>query len=86
MYDNIHIMSKSASIDIKTAEKLVREIESFEEIKKHILQLLPEEVIPYGSKLWWEKEMIGGEEIIKKGKYKVYKNPQLLISDLHKGI
>ena len=74
-------MSKAVSIDTKTAEKLVREIESFEEVKKYILQLLPEDVIPDGSKLWWEKEIISGEEEIKKGDYKIYKNAELLLSE-----
>jgi len=78
-------MSKAISIDTKLAEKLLREIESFEEIKKHILQLIPEDVIPYGSKLWWEKEMINGEAAIKKGEYKIYKSTKLLLADLHKG-
>ena len=75
-------MNKTASIDIKTAEKLVREIEGFEELKKHILKLLPEDVIPKGSNLWWEKEMLDGEEDIKKGNYTIVSDKKELMGHL----
>lgn len=61
-------MAKSVTITNATAKKLVQEIERFEEIKTRILRLVPEEFIPYGSKLWWEKEIHEAEEEMKTGK------------------
>ncbi|OGE18344.1 hypothetical protein A2769_01505 [Candidatus Daviesbacteria bacterium RIFCSPHIGHO2_01_FULL_37_27] len=79
-------MTKSITIDNTTAKKIIKDLESFEILKASILNLLPEGVFSYGSKLWWEKETLVGEEEIKKGKYKTYKNTHSLIDDLHKGI
>lgn len=61
-------MAKAATIDTNTAKKLVRELEKFEEFKKQVLMLVPEEVIPYGSRLWWEKSELEATEDIKKGR------------------
>ncbi|HUQ85222.1 MAG TPA: hypothetical protein VM077_02760 [Candidatus Limnocylindrales bacterium] len=61
-------MAKAATIDTNTAKKLVKELEQFEEFKKHVLMLIPEEIIPYGSKLWWEKSELEATEDIKKGR------------------
>lgn len=74
------------SINTTTARKLVIELERFEQLKSHILRLLPDGTIPYGSKLWWEKEVLNGEEEIEKDKFKTYKTSDTLIEDLHKGV
>lgn len=79
-------MARLITVNTSTAKKLVNELEQLEELKKHILRLLPDGVLPHGSKLWWEKEVLQGEEEIKKGEFKTYKNVKSLISDLHKGI
>lgn len=78
-------MTKSATINTATAKKLAAQLEQFEELKTHILRLLPDGIIPYGSKLWWEKETLIGDESITNGEFKSYKNPKALIADLHKG-
>ncbi len=77
-------MAKVLSIDINTAKKIISDLEQLEELKRRILRFLPEEIIPYGSRLWWDKEIITGEEEIKKREFKTYKNPKTLLSDLHK--
>ncbi|MBI2074463.1 MAG: hypothetical protein HYT83_01355 [Candidatus Levybacteria bacterium] len=79
-------MSKSTTIDTTVIKKLINELEHLEELKLHILRIIPEDMLPYGSKLWWEKEVLNGEEEIKKGKFKTYKNAKMLIADLRKGI
>lgn len=79
-------MAKTIVIDTNIAKKLVVELERFEELKNHVLRLLPEEVVPYGSKLWWTKEILSGEADIKKKKYKMYTDAKDLILDLHKGL
>ena len=79
-------MTKAITIDNTTAKKIVKELESLEALKASILNLLPEGIFSYGSKFWWEKEILAGEDDIKKGKYKTYKNADLLIDDLHRGI
>ncbi len=61
-------MSKTTSLDTATAKKLIRELERFDEFKSQVLQLIPEEMIPYGSKLWWEKSEFEATEDIKKGR------------------
>lgn len=63
-------MAKSVTITHTTAKKLIQEIERFEEMKVRILRLIPEELIPYGSKLWWEKEILEAEKEIRSGKFK----------------
>ncbi len=73
-------MAKAVTIDTNTAKKLVKELEHFEEFKKHVLMLLPEELIPYGSKLWWEKSELEATEDIKKGRVAELKS----IDDLDK--
>ncbi len=60
-------MAKALSIDTNTAKKLVNELEQFEEFKKRVLRLIPQEVISKGSKLWWEKAELEADEDIKKG-------------------
>ncbi len=79
-------MAKTATINAATAKKIIAGFEEFEELKKQVLLLIPEKFIPYGSKLWWQKEVLGGEDEIRKGKVKEYRNAKSLISDLHKGI
>ncbi len=79
-------MSKTLIIDSATAKKIIKELERLENLKTNLLILLPEAVIPYGSKLWWEKEVLKGELVIKKGKFKTYTSSKDLISDLHQGI
>jgi len=40
---------------------------------KEIKKLLKKSLPAYGSDAWWEKEIISGEEQIKKGRFKNYK-------------
>lgn len=61
-------MAKAVTIDTSTAKKLVKELEHFEKVKTRILSLLPGDMVPYGSKLWWEKEELEADEDIKKGR------------------
>jgi hypothetical protein len=61
-------MAKSVTIDTNTAKKLVRELERFEKFKMHALRIIPQDVIPSGSKLWWEKAELEADEDIKKGR------------------
>ncbi|HSW47695.1 MAG TPA: hypothetical protein VLG67_01320 [Candidatus Saccharimonadales bacterium] len=75
-------MAKAVTIDTNIAKKLVRELEKFEEFKKQVLMLVPEELIPYGSKLWWEKSELEATEDIKKGRIVTLKS----IDDLDKPI
>ena len=79
-------MNKTAMIDANAAKRIISELERIEEFKAQIIRLIPDGVLPYGSRLWWEKEALAGEEDIEKGKYKTYKNSKLLIDDLHKGV
>lgn len=60
-------MSKTASINAATTKKLVHELERFDELKTQILKLIPEDMIPYGSRLWWEKSELEADEDIRKG-------------------
>lgn len=73
-------------IDTKTAETLLREVESMrqslEALRKKILKLLPAK---YGSGVWWAKEINEGLKEVEKGKYMVYNNVKDLINDLHSG-
>ena len=62
-------MAKAVTIDTNTAKKLIKELEQFEEIKKQILMLIPESLIPYGSKLWWEWSDQKGLDEVEKGEY-----------------
>lgn len=61
-------MAKAVTIDTNTAKKLVRELEQFEEFKQHALRVIPQDIIPSGSKLWWEKAELEADEDIKKGR------------------
>lgn len=79
-------MAKAGTINAITAKKLVTDLERIEQLKMQILRHLPDGVLPYGSELWWQREILTGEEEIKKGKYKTYDNAKDLIADLHKGI
>ena len=79
-------MTKTAVIDTEVAKRIISELEKIEQFKAQIIHLIPDNVLPYGSKLWWEKEALAGEEEIKKGRYKTYKNAHSLIDELHKGI
>jgi hypothetical protein len=62
-------MARVVTINTTKAKKLVRELEQFEEIKRQVLKLIPEELIPQGSKLWWEWSDLKGLEEVKKGEY-----------------
>lgn len=79
-------MGKVTTITPTIAKKIISELEEFEALKKNILLHLPQELIPYGSKLWWEKEVLNGEKEIKSTTIKTYKNAPLLLDDLHKGM
>lgn len=61
-------MPNLTSINTTTAKKLIEELENFEEFKKNVLRLIPEDLIPNGSKMWWEKAELEADEDIKKGK------------------
>lgn len=61
-------MAKAVTIDTNTAKKLVRELEQFEKFKQHALRVIPQDIIPSGSKLWWEKAELEADEDIKKGR------------------
>lgn len=82
--------SRAKTIDAKTAKEILAEIEMYQkglaDLRRKLLLVLPEKFLKYGSELWWEKTTLKGEEEIKKGNYKVYKNAKDLIADLHKGI
>lgn len=62
-------MSKSVSIDTKTAESIFEEIEviqkRLEALRKKIATFLPHK---YGSDEWWEKEEKEADEDIKAGR------------------
>ncbi len=78
-------MAKAATISGTTAKKLVREIEEFEELKQYVLRSIPDNILPYGSKLWWEKENLEADEDIKKGRvHGPFKTADTLIKSLHK--
>ena len=59
-------MAKAITLDAHTAKKLVKELERFDDFKMHILNLIPQDLIPEGSKLWWEKAELEADEDIKK--------------------
>ena len=71
-------MARAAVIDINTAKKLIREIEQFEEVKRHVLKLIPDELVSYGSKLWWEKSELEADEDIKKGRLVSFKSAEAM--------
>lgn len=78
-------MAKTNALSIARAKKIVSELEKIEELKKEVLRLLPNGIIPYGSKLWWEKEELMANEDIKKGKvYGPFDNASDLVKSLHK--
>ena len=81
-------MSNSAiSISSSTAKSLFTEVEKIEKslakLKKKLFLSLPAK---YGSKDWWEKEIVLGEKEIANKDYRVYKTANDLITDLHKGV
>lgn len=76
------------TIDTKTAESLLKEIEamgrSLKALRKKIIRFLPAK---YGSDLWWEKEELEADEDIRKGRvFGPFKNADELIKTLHKQI
>lgn len=75
----------TATIDVRTAEILLREIEamrkSLEILRKKIIKILPAK---YGSDTWWEKEIEEGLEEVREGKiHGPFKNSHELIQSLH---
>lgn len=78
-------MAKQIAINATMAKKIISDLEQFENLKTHILRLIPENVIPYGSKLWWEKAELEADEDIKAERYTTYNNAKELIKDLHAG-
>ncbi len=62
-------------------DRLGRVEQELKEIKKLLKQSLP----VYGSDAWWEREIIYGEEQIKKGRFNNYKNAESMVAQLHKG-
>ncbi|MBI2622520.1 MAG: hypothetical protein HYY87_00230 [Candidatus Levybacteria bacterium] len=78
-------MAKTGIVNTTVAKKLFSELELLEQLKTRILSILPEDVIPYGSKLWWEKAELEADKDIQTGRYTVYRNAATLIKDLHKG-
>ena len=61
-------MAKTITLDAHTAKELIKELERFDEFKMQILSLIPQDFIPEGSKLWWEKAELEADEDIKKGR------------------
>lgn len=73
------------TIDTKTAEKLLADIESMrkslEVLRKRVIKLLPEK---YGSDSWWKKEIEEAENEFKKdGKSICFDSPQEAIKWLN---
>ena len=73
------------TIDTKTAENILEEIEamrkSLETLRKKIMTLLPSK---YGSYAWWEKEINEGLKEVKEGNLSgPFKNADELIKALH---
>jgi len=73
-------MSNSVTINTETAKELVS---SIRELKAEITSLKKIILNPrYGSNAWWERELEIGENEIKEGNYKTYKDAKSLISNL----
>lgn len=80
--------NNTITLDLNTARVFLEEIESFRkalsDLRQKIVLSLPEKFLKEGTNLWWEREVLEGDEEIKRGKYKVYKSAKTLIADLHK--
>ena len=77
-------MAKTATINTATAKKIIIGLERIDDFKKQILLSLPDGILPYGSKLWWEKEALEADEDIKTGRvHGPFKNADDLIKSLH---
>jgi hypothetical protein len=69
-------MSKTATINPTKAKQLTIKLEKLDELKRQVLLLLPDGALPYGSKLWWEKEELEADRDIKAGRVKKFKSAQ----------
>ena len=67
-----------ATVDNKTIKALFDEIEFYRKglvnLRKKLLKVIPEEMLSYGSDLWWEKSDEEAIRSIKQGKGTVIRN------------
>lgn len=64
-------------------QQIVNRVSKLEEEIKEIKRIL--NLIPYGSDIWWQKEILAGEKEIAEKRFKRYHKASDLIADLHKG-
>ena len=66
-------------------QQIITRLDRVEQELKEIKKLVKKNSSPYGNDAWWEAEISAGEKQIKKGQFRVYKNAESMIAELHKG-
>jgi len=85
-----HMSNHSVTVDSKAIKSILEEMEFYRRgianLRKKLLKILPEEMLSYGSDLWWEKSEFEADMDIKKGNIsKKYAEMDELLTDLQKG-
>ena len=75
-------MNQTVVLHPTETKKIVKQLEQFDDLKTVLLKLLPESSFNQGSNLWWQKQILTGDEAIQKGDYQTFENPQDFISHL----
>jgi hypothetical protein len=78
-------MNQTATVDQKTLETILDRLDKLAKELKFIKERLTEIEPPYGSESWWQWSEKKADEEIASGRYKVYKDADGLIQDLHRG-
>lgn len=76
-------MNQVTTLDTSSVKSLVRELEEFEQVKKRILETIPEQFLQKGSDLWWQKAALEGLKEVKVGDVKKFKSVKSALDYLH---